>query len=119
MNRRSSLGAMAAMLFCGPTLKQVAANQSQQISVIDVQKCTITELPKGCEAIQPLPIRRVMFEGAHENESGLTLRFGTGIESTEFVFTGMKPLSIATAKKLSNLTGTDAGPDAIMAVITE
>lgn len=93
MNRRSSLRTMAALLLMGASGSSVPA--------------------------ESLPIRRVMFEGARENESGLTLRFGTGIESVEFVFTGMKPLSIATAKKLSNLTGTDAGPDAIMAVITE
>lgn len=105
MNRRSSFGAIAALLFCGPVVKQVAASQCEQVSVIDVQKRMITALPKGYEAIQTPPIRPVVFEGAREDADGLTLRFGNGVDHSLITFTGMKKLSLKDAKRLIELTG--------------
>ena len=119
ISRRSSLGAIAAMLLCGPALKQVAANQREQIAVIDVQKGTIAELPKGHEVSQP-PKLRARFEGARQDEAGrITLRFGNGEHHNEMDITGMKRLSLRSVKRLAELTGTDASWDDISNALTE
>ena len=68
--------------------------------------------------VDTIPIRPAVFEGAKEGAMGLTLRFGNGLHHNEIVFTGVKPLSVRSVRRLTELTGTDASSDEILNALT-
>ena len=68
--------------------------------------------------VDAIQIRPAVFEGAKEDATGLTLRFGNGLYHNDMVFSGMKPLSVRAVKRLTELTGMDASSDEILNTLT-